>query len=297
MQYPQQEPNILMVGGSQLFEKIVLVYRMDRLISALLQKSALLWLGLVLALHFVAWQFLQPIRSEYGFAVIGLAGLVVAIFINRWFDRQTLNPKSTPRPWFDLALRLAYAVLACGLALEYSEVDYLPAIDYLQHLQVRRHLFAPLVASVLICAFGLLITAPIWAEPKLRIYAVALALVGCWVAHATNADGSLLINIRPDIKTEQRATPMRHKNEDSVFNAQDIRALSTLDTPASLNQRVRSRIIVERNWCLLAALVSFGLCLVSVWAMRTWLEGHGVNSRKEFLRIVQYLQECPRTAR
>ena len=75
-----------------------------------------------------------------------------------------------------------------------------------------------------------------------------------------------------------------------------IRALSTMDTAASLDQRVRSRINAERNWCLLVALVSFGLCMVSVWALRTWLEGHGVHSRQEFLAIVQYLQDWPRIA-
>lgn len=295
MQYPQQTPNIFIIGGSPLFEKIAMAYRLDCRLSAVLHKTAPLWMGLLLGLHFAVWQFLRPIQWEYGVAVIGLAVLAFVIFANHWFGRQKFGA-NTFRLRFDLALRVLYVAVVFGLALEYVEVDYMPAINYLEHLKVRRHVFAPVLASVVICVLGLLLTAPIWGESKLRIYALALALAGCWLGFASNANTSLVIQSRPDIKTEVRAASMRHKSEDSVLNALDIRALSTMDTPASLNQRVRSRITAERNWCLLVALVSFGLCMVSVWALRTWLEGHGVHSQQEFLAIVQYLQDWPRIA-
>ena len=223
------------------------------------------------------------------------------------FSTQYLGPQAPAQRWLNLGLRLLYALSACYLMLEYSEVDYLPAIDYLQHLQVRRHLFAPLVASVLICALGLLITAPVWGESKLQIYALALALGACWIAYASNVNSSLLINTRPEVsaqasmpasaqtqtQAQTQAPAMRRKSEDSVLNARDIQALSKADTPATLNNRVRSRINAERTLCLVAALVAFGFCMVCVWTFRTWLQGHGIHTQRDFFEIVQYLQDRP----
>lgn len=310
MQYPQQTPNIMIVGDSALLEKIALAYRLDLKVSRVLRRIAPLLMLLVLALHFVAWQFLVAVRVEYGYAVIGLGVLALAIF-----STQYLGPQAPAQRWLNLGLRLLYALSACYLMLEYSEVDYLPAIDYLQHLQVRRHLFAPLVASVLICALGLLITAPVWGESKLQIYALALALGACWIAYASNVNSSLVINTRPEISAQasaqaamQASAPaqtqtqtqapapapaMRRKSEDSVLNARDIQALSEADTPATLNNRVRSRINAERNLCLVAALVAFSFCLVCVWTFRTWLQGHGIHTQRDFFEIVRYLKERP----
>ena len=302
MQYPQQTPNIMIVGDSALLEKIALAYRLDLKVSRVLRRIAPLLMLLVLALHFVAWQFLAAVRVEYGYAVIGLGVLALAIF-----STQYLGPQASAQRWLNLGLRLLYALSACYLMLEYSEVDYLPAIDYLQHLQVRRHLFAPLVASVLICALGLLITAPVWGESKLQIYALALALGACWIAYASNVNSSLVINTRPEISAQAsaqasmqasapaqtQAPAMRRKSEDSVLNARDIQALSKADTPATLNNRVRSRINAERNLCLVAALVAFGFCMVCVWTFRTWLQGHGIHTQRDFFEIVQYLQDRP----
>ena len=302
MQYPQQTPNIMIVGDSALLEKIALAYRLDLKVSRVLRRIAPLLMLLVLALHFVAWQFLAAVRVEYGYAVIGLGVLALAIF-----STQYLGPQAPAQRWLNLGLRLLYALSACYLMLEYSEVDYLPAIDYLQHLQVRRHLFAPLVASVLICALGLLITAPVWGESKLQIYALALALGACWVAYASNVNSSLVINTRPEVsaqasmpasaqtqtQAQTQAPAMRRKSEDSVLNARDIQALSKADTPATLNNRVRSRINAERNLCLVAALVAFGFCMVCVWTFRTWLQGHGIHTQRDFFEIVQYLQDRP----
>ena len=289
MQYPQQVPNILIFGGSALFEKIALAYRLELKMSGLLRRLAPLLMLMVLALHFVVWQFMSAVRVEYGYAVMGLGAVALAIFGTHY-----LGGPLPARRWLNLSLRLLYALAACYLMLEYSEVDYLPAIDYLQHLQVRRHLFAPLVASVLIGALGLLITAPIWGDSKLCIYALALALAACWIAYASNVNNSLVINTRPDIKAPSQVQSMRRKSEDSVLNAGDIQALSKADSAASLNSRVRSRIHAERNLCLMAALVAFGFCLVCVWTLRTWLQGHGIRSRHDFFEIVQYLQERPR---
>lgn len=292
MQYPQQVPNILIFGGSALFEKIALAYRLELKMSGLLRRLAPLLMLMVLALHFVVWQFMSAVRVEYGYAVMGLGAVALAIF-----GTQYLGGPPPARRWLNLSLRLLYALAACYLMLEYSEVDYLPAIDYLQHLQVRRHLFAPLVATVLICALGLLITAPVWGESKLQIYALVLALGACWIAYASNVNSSLVINTRPEISAQApmpaQAPSMRRKSEDSVLNARDIQALSTADTPAALNNRVRSRINAERNLCLVAALVAFGFCLVCVWTFRTWLQGHGIHTRRDFFEIVQYLQERP----
>ena len=302
MQYPQQTPNIMIVGDSALLEKIALAYRLDLKVSRVLRRIAPLLMLLVLALHFVAWRFLVAVRVEYGYAVIGLGVLALAIF-----STQYLGPQAPAQRWLNLGLRLLYALSACYLMLEYSEVDYLPAIDYLQHLQVRRHLFAPLVASVLICALGLLITAPVWGESKLQIYALALALGACWIAYASNVNSSLLINTRPEVsaqasmpasaqtqtQAQTQAPAMRRKSEDSVLNARDIQALSKADTPATLNNRVRSRINAERNLCLVAALVAFGFCMVCVWTFRTWLQGHGIHTQRDFFEIVQYLQDRP----
>ena len=302
MQYPQQTPNIMIVGDSALLEKIALAYRLDLKVSRVLRRIAPLLMLLVLALHFVAWRFLVAVRVEYGYAVIGLGVLALAIF-----STQYLGPQAPAQRWLNLGLRLLYALSACYLMLEYSEVDYLPAIDYLQHLQVRRHLFAPLVASVLICALGLLITAPVWGESKLQIYALALALGACWIAYASNVNSSLVINTRPEVsaqasmpasaqtqtQAQTQAPAMRRKSEDSVLNARDIQALSKADTPATLNNRVRSRINAERNLCLVAALVAFGFCMVCVWTFRTWLQGHGIHTQRDFFEIVQYLQDRP----
>ena len=288
MQYPQQTPNIMIIGDSALFEKIALAYRLELQVSKVLRRIAPLLMLLVLALHFAAWQFLVAVRVDYGYAVIGLGVLALTIF-----STQYLGQQAPAQRWLNLGLRLLYAVAVCGLMLEYAEVDYLPAIDYLQHLKVRRHLFAPLVATVLICALGLLITAPVWGESKLQIYALALALRACWIAYASNVNSSLVINTRPEMSAQVQAPSMRRKSEDSVLNARDIQALSTADTPAALNNRVRSRINAERNLCLVAALVAFGFCLVCVWTFRTWLQGHGIHTRRDFFEIVQYLQERP----
>ena len=292
MQYPQQTPNIMFIGDIALFEKIVLAYRLELQVSKVLRRIAPLLMLLVLALYFAAWQFLAAVRVEYGYAVIGLGVLALTIFSTQYIGQQ-----APAQRWLNLCLRLLYAVAVCWLMLEYAEVDYLPAIDYLQHLQVRRHLFAPLVATVLICALGLLITAPVWGESKLQIYALVLALGACWIAYASNVNSSLVINTRPEISAQApmpaQAPSMRRKSEDSVLNARDIQALSTADTPAALNNRVRSRINAERNLCLVAALVAFGFCLVCVWTFRTWLQGHGIHTRRDFFEIVQYLQERP----
>ena len=75
MQYPQQTPNIMIVGDSALLEKIALAYRLDLKVSRVLRRIAPLLMLLVLALHFVAWQFLVAVRVEYGYAVIGLGVL------------------------------------------------------------------------------------------------------------------------------------------------------------------------------------------------------------------------------
>lgn len=289
MQYSQEPPNMLLVGGSAIFEKIILAHRFDRFISMLLRRIAPLLMLLVLALHYLAWRFLAAVRPEYGGAVIGLAVLALVIY------GFHLTGHGTPvKRGLELALRVVYALAACYLAFEYSDRDYMPAINYLQHLKVRRHLFAPLLASVLIGAFGLLITAPLWGESKFRVYALVMALAACWIAYATNVNSTLVINTRPVVATELKLATVRHKSADSVLSAHDIQALSTVDTAAALNHRVRSRINAERNWCVLGGLVGFCLCLVSVWTLRTWLETHGVRSRQDFSGILQYLQDHPR---
>lgn len=312
MQYPQHVPNILLSGDNAFFEKFALAFRMEMRVSAAVCRIAPLLMGLVLALHFAAWQFLTAVRVEYGWVVIGLAVLALLIFAMAYLVKP-----SPARRWLDLGLRLLYAVVVCCLVLAYSEIDYLPAIDYSQHLHVRRHLFAPLSVSVLIGALGLLITAPIWGEPKLFIYALALALAACWISSASNVSSSLVINTRPDVNAQapvpaqtpvQAQTPTqaptqepvpvpvkpgRRKNVDSVLNATDIRALSNFDTPATLNDRVRSRINAERNLCLAAALAAFGFCMVCVWALRTWLQSHGIHSRRDVVEVLQFLRDRP----
>lgn len=293
MQYQQQVPNILLSGDNTLFEAFARVYRLELIISAVVRRLAPLLMVLGLALHYVAWQFMAALRVEYGHAVIGLGLLALAIFSVAYLGRR-----APARRWLDLGLRLLYALVACGLLLEYSEVVYLPAIDYLQHLHVRRHLFAPLSVSVMIGALGLLITALFWGESKVRVYALGLALAACWISYAGNVSGSLVLNTRPDINAQAEAPPPvpseRRKNADSVLNSSDIRALSRFDSPASLNNQVRSRIKAEQNLCLTAALAAFGFCMVCVWALRTWLQGHGIHSRREVVEVLKFLQERPR---
>ena len=80
MQYSQEPPNMLLVGGSAIFEKIILAHRFDRFISMLLRRIAPLLMLLVLALHYLAWRFLAAVRPEYGGAVIGLAVLALVIY-------------------------------------------------------------------------------------------------------------------------------------------------------------------------------------------------------------------------